>query len=82
MKQYQTAVVLGAGAFGTSIAFVLAQNFKRVVIKVRSQDIYDEIKRGENHTYLPGQAIPAEIVPALTWDELKKVTDGDVELVV
>ncbi len=41
MKQYRTAVVLGAGAFGTSIAFVLAQNFHRVVIKVRSQEIYD-----------------------------------------
>lgn len=82
MSKHQTAVVLGAGAFGTSIAFVLAQNFKRVVIKVRSQDIYDEIKRGENHTYLPGQKIPAEIVPALTWEELKSQTVGDVELVV
>lgn len=78
----QTAVVLGAGAFGTSIAFVLAQNFKRVVIKVRSQDIYDEIKRGENHTYLPGQPIPTQIVPALTWSELHSLTEGDVELVV
>ncbi|MFP5457747.1 MAG: NAD(P)H-dependent glycerol-3-phosphate dehydrogenase [Bacteriovoracia bacterium] len=79
---YHTAVVLGAGAFGTSIAFVLAQNFKRVVIKVRSQDIYDEIKRGENHTYLPGQAIPTQIVPALTWEELHSLLDGPVELVV
>jgi glycerol-3-phosphate dehydrogenase (NAD(P)+) len=78
----QTAVVLGAGAFGTSIAFVLSQNFKRVVIKVRSQDIYDEIKRGENHTYLPGQAIPTQIVPALTWSELHSLVEGDVELVV
>lgn len=82
MSKHQTAVVLGAGAFGTSIAFVLAQNFKRVVIKVRSQDIYDEIKRGENHTYLPGQKIPQEIVPALTWEELKSQTLGDVDLVV
>lgn len=82
MKQHQTAVVLGAGAFGTSVAFVLAQNFQRVVIKVRSQDIYDEIKRGENTTYLPGQAIPTEIVPALTWEELHKLTQGEVELVV
>ncbi len=82
MKQYRTAVVLGAGAFGTSIAFVLAQNFHRVVIKVRSQDIYDEIKRGENHTYLPGQQIPAQIVPALSWQELKGLIEGEVELVV
>ncbi|MBY0515281.1 MAG: NAD(P)-dependent glycerol-3-phosphate dehydrogenase [Bacteriovoracaceae bacterium] len=82
MKQYQTAIVLGAGAFGTSIAFVLAQNFKRVIIKVRSNDIYEEIKRGENHTYLPGQQIPSEIVPALSWEELKSLIEGEVELVV
>lgn len=82
MKKSQTAVVLGAGAFGTSIAFVLAQNFERVVIKVRSQDVYDEIKKGENHTYLPGQKIPSCMVPALTWDELKSQIHGKVELVV
>jgi len=82
MKQYQTAVVLGAGAFGTSVAFVLAQNFQRVIIKVRSQDIYDEIKRGENSTYLPGQAIPSEIVPAISWEELNGLVMGEVELVV
>lgn len=82
MKTYKTAIVLGAGAFGTSIAFVLAQNFNRVIIKARSQDIYDEIKRGENSTYLPGQVIPSEIVPALTWDEVATLIDGKVELVV
>ncbi len=82
MKTYNTAIVLGAGAFGTSIAFVLAQNFKRVIIKARSQDIYDEIKRGENSTYLPGQAIPAEIVPALSWQELDGLILGSVDLVV
>jgi glycerol-3-phosphate dehydrogenase (NAD(P)+) len=82
MKKYQTAIVLGAGAFGTSIAFVLAQNFQRVVIKVRSKDIYDEILKGENSTYLPGQPIPSEIVPALNWDELAQRIQGEVELVV
>lgn len=82
MKTYNTAIVLGAGAFGTSIAFVLAQNFKRVIIKARSQDIYDEIKRGENSTYLPGQAIPTEIVPALSWQELDGLILGSVDLVV
>lgn len=82
MKKSQTAVVLGAGAFGTSIAFVLAQNFERVIIKVRSKDVYDEILRGENSTYLPGQKIPACIVPALTWQELHKQTAGQVQMVV
>ncbi len=75
-------MVLGAGAFGTSLAFVLSQNFARVVIKVRSRDVYDAIKRGENATYLPGQKIPDSIVPAMDWDELRKLTVGEVELVV
>lgn len=82
MKKSQTAIVLGAGAFGTSIAFVLAQNFEKVIIKVRSQDVYDEILKGENHTYLPGQKIPSCIVPALTWQEVHKQTVGNVEVVV
>lgn len=82
MKKSQTAIVLGAGAFGTSIAFVLAQNFERVIIKVRSQDVYDEILKGENHTYLPGQRIPQSIVPALTWQEVYKQTSGKVEVIV
>jgi glycerol-3-phosphate dehydrogenase (NAD(P)+) len=82
MKKHGTAIVLGAGAFGTSIAFVLAQNFKRVIIKARSQDIYDEIKNGENTTYLPGQPIPSEIVPALTWEELTSLIEGKVELLI
>ena len=43
-----TALIMGAGAFGTSIACVLSENFKKVIVKVRSQDIYDSIKNGEN----------------------------------
>lgn len=82
MRKPQTAVVLGAGAFGTSIAFVLAQNFPRVVIKVRSQEVYDNIKNGENSVYLPGKAIPEGIVPVLTWDELRSETLGEVAIVV
>ena len=82
MYRKSTAVVLGAGAFGTSLAFVLSQNFARVVIKVRSKDVYDEIKRGENSTYLPGQKAPESIVPAMDWDNLRAQTVGDVELIV
>lgn len=82
MIKHQTALVLGAGAFGTSMAFVLAQNFERVIVKVRSDDIYQELKNGENKTYLPGQKIPASIVPAKTWDEVRELTRGQVELVV
>ena len=35
MKKYDTALVIGAGAFGTCIACVLAKNFSRVLLKTR-----------------------------------------------
>lgn len=80
--KYKTAVVLAGGAFGTSLAFVLTKNFDKVIIKVRSKDIYDEINRGENTTYLPGQKLPETLKAALTWDEVKQETSGEVELIV
>jgi glycerol-3-phosphate dehydrogenase (NAD(P)+) len=80
--KYKTALVLAGGAFGTSIGFVLTQNFQKVIIKVRSQEICDEINRGENTTYLPGQKLPASLKAAMTWDEVEKFTEGDIELMV
>lgn len=80
--KYKTALVLAGGAFGTSVGFVLTQNFDKVIIKVRSQEIYDEINRGENTTYLPGQKLPPQLKAALTWDEVRKLQQGDIELVV
>lgn len=80
--KFKTALVLAGGAFGTSIGFVLTQNFQKVIVMVRSRDIYDEINRGENSTYLPGQKLPDTIRAALTWDEVKSLTEGDVELIV
>ncbi len=80
--KFKTALVLAGGAFGTSIGFVLTQNFDKVIVMVRSRDIYDEINRGENSTYLPGQKLPDTIRAALSWDEVKKLTNGDVELIV
>ena len=82
MKQ-KTALVFGAGAFGTAIASVLAHNFKRVIIKVRSKDVYDSLKeKRENSIYLPGQKIPDNLYPALTWDEAAELIEGKVELLV
>lgn len=80
--KYQTAIVIGAGAFGTSIASVLSNNFKKVIVKVRSQDIYDCLKKGENTVYLPGRKLSSKIVPALTWDEVNQLKDGEVEIIV
>jgi glycerol-3-phosphate dehydrogenase (NAD(P)+) len=79
---YDTALIMGAGAFGTSIACVLSENFKKVIVKVRSQDIYDSIKNGENAIYLPGQKLPKNIIPAIEWDEVHKLVEGDINLLV
>ena len=79
---YKTALVVGAGAFGTSIATVLARNFEQVVLKVRSQDVYEAIQKGENSVYLPGLKIPSNLQPALTWDEVDRLVKGKVELIV
>ena len=79
---YHTAVVIGAGAFGTSIASVLACNFKRVILKVRSQDVYQALQRGENSIYLPGIALSSSITPALTWQEVKDQATGPIQLLV
>jgi glycerol-3-phosphate dehydrogenase (NAD(P)+) len=80
--KFKTAVVLAGGAFGTSIGFVLTQNFEKVIILVRSQEIYEEINGGENSTYLPGQKLPSTIKAALSWEEVTKLTQGEVQLIV
>jgi glycerol-3-phosphate dehydrogenase (NAD(P)+) len=81
--KYQTAIVFGGGAFGTSIASILAENFESVIIKVRSKDNYDTIKSGENSVYLPGQKLSKNITAALTWDEVDElISDKKLELMV
>lgn len=77
----QVALVIGAGAFGTAIAQVLAQNFEKVILKVRSKDIYDAIKAGENSIYLPGLKTASNIDAALSWDEVDAI-GGKMELIV
>ncbi len=77
----QVALVIGAGAFGTAIAQVLAQNFEKVILKVRSKDIYDAIKAGENSIYLPGLKTASNIDAALSWEEVDAI-GGKMELIV
>lgn len=75
------ALVIGGGAFGTAIAQVISQNFKKVILKVRSQDIYDAIKSGENAIYLPGLKIAKNIDAALTWEEVDEIS-GEIEFII
>ncbi len=79
---YSKALIIGAGAFGTSIASILSHKFDKVILKVRSLDVYESLLQGENGIYLPGQKLQTNIVPAIDWDEVHKLTDGRVELIV
>lgn len=78
----KVALVIGAGAFGTAMAQVLASNFEKVILKVRSEDVYLAIKNGENSVYLPGLKIADNIDAALTWEEVDPRDEGDIELIV
>ena len=80
--RYDLALVVGAGAFGTSIASVLANNFEKVILKVRSEDNYESLKKGENSIYLPGIKLPENIIPALSWEEGDALSEKKCELVV
>lgn len=80
---FDTAVIIGAGAFGTSLASVLSENFNKVILKVRDQDLYDCINLGENSVYLPGHKLSQNIVAAKTWKELDNlIQDSSVEIIV
>ena len=76
------ALVIGAGAFGTAIAQVLSSNFEKVILKVRTLDIYEDIKKGENSIYLPGLTLASNIEAALAWDEVDQYKISDIELII
>lgn len=79
---HDTAVVIGAGAFGTSIASVLSFNFKKVILKVRSEDIYQDLKQHKNTVYLDGVELPDNLYGALTWEEVEELSGDNVEIVI
>ena len=83
MLKFKTSLIFGGGAFGTSIASVLANNFEKVILLVRSPEVYQSLKnQRENIQYLPGIKLPSNIIPALTWDEVFALANDDIELVV
>jgi glycerol-3-phosphate dehydrogenase (NAD(P)+) len=57
-----TATVMGAGAWGTTMAKVLADAGNEVRLWARSVEVADEVNTGHrNQRYLPGVALPAGI---------------------
>ena len=82
VPKHKIALVIGAGAFGTAMAQVLATNFDKVILKVRSEDVYQAIRLGENSVYLPGLKIASNVEAALSWDEVDVYPASDIELIV
>ncbi len=75
----KAALVIGAGAFGSSIASVLSENFDIVYLQMRSEEILKSIKDNrENSIYLPGLKLSEKIQPILSFQEIKL----DLSLVV
>lgn len=82
MNRYKKAVVIGGGAFGTAISNVLAGNFTEVLIKVRRQNIFDDMSNGKNESYLPGLKLLHNIQPVLSWHEMFAEVDDKIDLLV
>src|SRR5882762_8138397 len=63
-----TTAILGAGAWGTAMAVMLARSGHRVVLCVRRRDLLEAIESAhENAAYLPGVAIPGTVELAIDW---------------
>ena len=62
--------ILGAGAWGTALAVILARNGHRTVLGARRHELLNLlIRRRENSTYLPGIAIPQGVELTDTWTD-------------
>ncbi|EQC46627.1 NAD(P)H-dependent glycerol-3-phosphate dehydrogenase [Bacteriovorax sp. Seq25_V] len=82
-KEYKTALVVGAGAFGTSLASILANKFEHVILKVRSEDVCTAINKDrENSVYLPGIKLASNIQAIIDWDEFDANYENTLELIV
>ena len=63
-----TTAILGAGAWGTALAVMLARGGTRTTLCVRRQAQLDAILRArENSTYLPGIALPDNLQLSADW---------------
>jgi len=66
--------VLGAGAWGTALAKVLAEKGDEVVLWARNPDVVTQVNaRHENERYLPGQELPETLWAT---EDLKESLDG------
>ncbi len=69
--------VIGAGAWGTSIALLLARKHYKIKLWANTQDLYDSLKtHRENITFFPGYPLPNEV--AIEFDPLTAVYGADI----
>jgi glycerol-3-phosphate dehydrogenase (NAD(P)+) len=63
-----TTAILGAGAWGTALAVILARNGHRALLGPRRGELLNQLARThENSAYLPGIAIPADVEFTDSW---------------
>ncbi|HVN27700.1 MAG TPA: NAD(P)H-dependent glycerol-3-phosphate dehydrogenase, partial [Candidatus Binataceae bacterium] len=68
--------VLGAGAWGTALAVLLARGGRRVTLCARRAEQCDAIRVGrENSAYLPGVAIPDQLRLSADWSGVVRNAD-------
>lgn len=73
--------VLGAGAWGTALAHIAAENGKEVVLWAREPELIDEIKTKRRNTlFLPDVALNKNITP--TNDQAAAVLNAEAVLMV
>ena len=66
----ESALVLGAGSWGTALALLIAGNGRRVCLWDIDSDLIDALKRERcNRRYLPAAALPDNIIPLAAIEE-------------
>lgn len=71
--------VLGAGAWGTALALAGHQAGRKITLWVREADILADIRQGRENRFLPGIALPKDIVAT---GELGEAAAADAILLV
>jgi len=76
MIKEKSVLVLGAGAFGTSLASVVSHNFQTVYLKVRRQEQVEDLKKNMNSRYFGESELPSNIEGVLNFDQIKHENVG------
>ena len=76
MKKAKNILVIGAGAWGTAIANLLAKNGNQVFLSANDQKIIDEIdKKNSNERFLPKIKLSKNIIAGADFSEIAKWMD-------